>query len=273
MNAPVFWSCATVTTPERLVLAGGIGKVDLAVRVGLWRHPAKGPFLIDAGYGAAAASAPGRSLGLRIYHRLLGIHPIAGMGPAEHLATLGVRPDELGGIVVTHFHADHICQLCDFPGVPIYASGAAWKALSAMSGFGRRRHGFFAELAPADFNARLVAVEDLPQADLPFDLGRGFDISGDGSCLAVPLPGHALGQIGLVWPQREPRQLEKPLLYAADVQWLWRAIAEDRVPGFPASLLTVDREGAARSIQFVRDFARAGGGVVLAHDPAPGPHR
>lgn len=268
MNAPVFWSCATVTTPERLVLAGGIGRVELAVRVGLWRHPVKGPFLIDAGYGAAAASAPGRSLGLRLYHKMLGIHPIAGMGPAEHLATLGVRPDELGGIVVTHFHADHVCQLCDFPDVPVFASGAAWKALSQMTTIGRHRHGVFAELVPSDFAARLVPVEDLPLRDLPFGLGQGHDISGDGSCLAVPLPGHALGQIGLVWPA-----LETPLLYAADVQWLWRAIAKDRLPGFPASLLTVDREGASRSVRLVRDFARAGGGVMLAHDPEPGPHR
>ncbi|GDX95682.1 Zn-dependent hydrolase [Planctomycetia bacterium] len=267
MTATIFWSCATVPAPQRLVLAGGIGRVDLAVRVGLWRHPLKGPFLIDAGYGAAAATAPGRSLGLRLYHRMLGIRPIAGMGPVEYLATLGVRPDELVGVVLTHFHVDHIGQLCDFPGVPVYASGAAWMALSAMSGFGRNRNGFFAELIPADFSKRLVAVEDLPEVHLPFGLGRGFDISGDGSCLAVPLPGHALGQIGLVWPQ-----LHTPLLYAADVQWLWRAIAEERLPGFPASLLPVDREGAARSIRLVREFARAGGGVMLAHDPEAGPH-
>ena len=111
------------------------------------------------------------------------------------------------------------------------------------------------------------AVIDLAgDAILPFGLGRGRDILGDGSVFSVPLPGHADGHTGLLFPAFDP-----PVLYAADVQWVWRAIAEDRPPRGPARAVYDDANAAMESLARVRAFAAMGGRVVLCHDPDPVP--
>ena len=68
--------------------------------------------------------------------------------------------------------------------------------------------------------------------------------------------------LGVLWPMQTP-----PLLYAADTQWLWRAIAEDRAPPLLTGMVFSDEAAARDAEHFVRAFAAAGGDVVLCHDP------
>ena len=82
--------------------------------------------------------------------------------------------------------------------------------------------------------------------------------------LAVPLPGHLRGHTGFVWPK-----LERPLLYAADAQWLARAVMEDRPPGAPARWIMDDLEADADTRRRIAAFSRAGGEVAWCHDPEP----
>ena len=163
-----------------------------------------------------------------------------------------------GALLLTHFHADHLGPALSL-GVPIHAPAPAlerarrhpWRAL---------RHGVMVALLPD-------AVIDLAgDAILPFGLGRGRDILGDGSVFSVPLPGHADGHTGLLFPAFDP-----PVLDAADVQWVWRAIAEDRPPRGPARAVYDDARAAMESLARVRAFAAMGGRVVLCHDPDPVP--
>jgi hypothetical protein len=61
--------------------------------------------------------------------------------------------------------------------------------------------------------------------------------------------------------------LERPLLYAADAQWLMQAIVEDRLPGWPARWTLEDPAAARVSARRISAFAAAGGEVVLCHEP------
>ena len=237
--------------PARLVLAQGRGWLDLAVRFGVLERPGRGPVLIDAGW---PARHPGEGVMLRIYRAVLK----ARIDPLQSpLAVLdGTRPE---AIVLTHLHADHIGAVRDMPGVPVHGPAQAlrharahpWQAL---------RHGVMQALLPDD-----VAGLD-GDTPLPFGLGQGRDIFGDGAVFAVPLPGHADGHTGLLFPAFDP-----PVLYAADVQWVWAAIAQNRPPLGPARAVYADGRAAMDSLARVRAFARAGGRVVLCHDPDPVP--
>lgn len=261
---PVFLNSAVVRAPERLVLrGGGWTMLDIAVRFALWRHPGRGWVLVDTGYTSRVTSGPRRGLALKLYGGLLRPRLLAGNPALAALAARGVAPGGLHAVVVTHFHGDHVAGLRDYPGVPIIASGAAWNAVAAMKARQRLHHAVFAELFPDDFARRLRPIEDSPLMDVPGALGEGFDLFGDGLCLAVPLPGHAVGHFGLLWPKLDP-----PLLYAVDTQWLWAAIAERRPPAGPARLIYADEAAALASLERVRAFAQAGGAVVLAHEPS-----
>lgn len=268
MLTPLFPDSATVSVPERLILGGGrFSRVPVAVRYGVLRHPRLGVILIDTGYGPLVTEAPGRSLALRAYAGILGIELRDVEAPAAVLARLGCQPSDVHHVLLTHFHADHIARLREFPKARIIAPGETFFRLMRLGRATQLHHGFFEELLPEDFRSRLIPLEDHATIEHA-GLGPCRDLAGDGSLLSVDLPGHALGHQGILFLRRPV-----PLLYAVDTQWHWDAIRHGRFPGLPASAVYSDRADAELSARRVAAFAKAGGEVVLCHDPSPGPHR
>ncbi len=264
---PVFANSATIMSAERLVLrGGGRSKLSIPVRYGILRHPDRGGILIDTGYGPAVTQAAGRSWIMRAYTRALGprLQPEGAIDTA--LARLGMGVKDIAHVIVTHFHADHVSELHRFPNAQVWASAGALQAIRAGSAFASIRHGVFPELLPDDLECRLTDLGSLPQVAAPLGLGQGGDLFGDGSVLAIDLPGHADGHYGLCFPQ-----LAQPLLYAVDVQWVLPAVLENRLPGFPASMVAADGAALKRSARRVAEFHGQGGAVLLCHDPAPSP--
>jgi glyoxylase-like metal-dependent hydrolase (beta-lactamase superfamily II) len=250
---PVFRNSAYVRAPERFVLRNGRWRmIDIPVRYGVFDHARVGRCLIDTGYTRRVLGGR-RSLPLQIYARLL--------APRLDQEALP-RSDNVAAILITHLHADHIAALQDYPDAQLYASGAGVDHFVTGNGATRVRHGVFRELLPADFAARIKRFENCPTAAAPFGLGAAYDVFGDGEVLAVPLPGHMRGHTGFVWPKLDP-----PLLYAADAQWLARAVMEDRAPGPPARWIMDDLEADAETRGRIAAFARAGGEVIYCHDP------
>ena len=250
---PRFLNSAFVRTLERLVLSGGGWRtIDLPVRYGLFDHPRVGRCMIDTGYTQRVVSGK-RSLPLRIYASVL----------RPRLQSEALAHDQpIASILLTHLHADHVAALLDHPQARIYANGAGIDHFLNASALSQIRHGVFRELLPDDLAARVARFEDCPVAEAPLGLGEAHDVFGDGAVLAVPLPGHMRGHTGFVWPKLDP-----PLLYAADAQWLRRAVMEDRAPGPPARWIMDDRDQDLATRQRIASFARAGGEVVYCHDP------
>lgn len=260
---PVFANSAFVTAPERLFLRGGAWRrVPLKVRYGFFQHPTAGPVLIDTGYGPGVTEGP-RSLALRLYNAILGPELVADGQPETVLRRLGVKPDEVGTIIVTHFHADHIAGLNLFPKARIVAKAGVLGTILRQPAYKNLRHGVFSELLPADLASRVEDVDGVGVREAPLGLGMGRDLFGDGSVLAIDLPGHAEGHFGLCFTK-----LPVPLLYAVDAQWCAEALEEGRRPGFPASLIADDSSALAESARRVLAFRQAGGEVLLCHDPA-----
>jgi glyoxylase-like metal-dependent hydrolase (beta-lactamase superfamily II) len=246
-----FHTQARIPVPARLVLAKGRGRLDLAVRFGLLERPGMAPVLIDAGWPERGT---GEGLALGIYRALLRPR----VDPSKSVAAIlgGRTPSAL---LLTHLHADHLGPAHSLRGVPIHAPAHAL-ARARRHPLRALRHGVMAELLPD------TVIDLAGEAPLPFGLGRGRDVLGDGSVFSVPLPGHADGHTGLLFPAFDP-----PVLYAADVQWVWTAIAENRPPRGPARAVYDDASAAMESLARVRAFAAMGGRVVLCHDPDPVP--
>ncbi len=238
---PIFANSAHLTVPERLVLRGGSWRpVQLGVRYGAWVHPVHGPVLIDTGYGPEVTMGR-RSLAMQAY--AAAIRPVLAEQPETVLARLGFSADDVRYVFITHFHADHISGLKRFPNARFIAAG--WPEVKRQSRFQQLRHGIFAELLPADFEARLIPMT--------------HDVFSDGSMLSLDLPGHALGHTGVVWPEHK-------LVYAADAQWLSRAVTEDRPPQGPARLVYHNETAMQASLDTLRGMS--GYEFVFCHDPA-----
>lgn len=259
----VFANSAFVTVPERLVLqAGRWNFIQLKVRYGFVEHPKFGPVLIDTGYGPQVTVADNRGLFLKLYARVINPQLNNDELPAALLGKFGYDLASVKYVIVTHFHADHIAQLTAFPNAKFIVSSNALQFIKQRSDMKNIADGIFCELLPDDIEERLICQTASKKVTAPLSLGEGADIFGDGSMLAIDLPGHAHGQFGVCFPH-----LEVPLLYAVDAQWLNVAVLENRLPGPPASLVADDRKALKTSVDLVRRFAHHGGHVVLCHDP------
>ena len=265
---PVFANSAFVSAPERLVVrGGGWNLLHLKVRYGVYQHPAAGLVLIDTGYGPRVTEGPGRSLPLRLYANLLRPKLVEEHQPARVLDRLGACPADVAAIVLTHFHADHVAALHLFPKARVYAKAATLARIRARSRFANLRHGIFDELLPHDLATRTVDIDKLSVRPAPHGLGQGADLFGDGTLLAVDLPGHAEGHFGICFAE-----LPVPLLYAVDAQWCAAALEPGKAPGLPAALVSSDRRALASSTRRVAAFREQGGDVLLCHDPSVSPY-
>jgi glyoxylase-like metal-dependent hydrolase (beta-lactamase superfamily II) len=238
----------------RLLRAGHCRHPEvMTIRGGSWRpavfpalatllvHPEEGPILFDTGYDPAflAATEPFPE---RLYRWLTPPSLAPGEDAASQLLRLGTDPGSVAHLILSHFHADHIAGTHRFSNAKIHCSRAGYARASAAGRVGAVAQGVLKALIPPDFAARARFFEDAPRVPLAPDLAPftdGADILGDGSVLAVELPGHCPGHWGLLVADAEAG----PHFLVADAAWSTRAIEENR----PPPLLTGAFLGSARA--------------------------
>ena len=217
--------------------------------VAIIRHPRLGTILFDTGYGTALYDAPSA----RLYLHLL---PFA-LPEAERVAA---RVADVDMVFLSHFHPDHIGGLREVPGCPpILHSRRGLAKLRSLTGLDRRRSAFFEELLPTDFAARAQALEDLPETSCD-GWGPGRDVAGDGSLIAVPLPGHATGQYGLMCRLNGGKRL----FLCADAAWVRANIVSKATrPAWPVRILVDDYAAFHETLDHLQAFAQAHPGVRI----------
>jgi glyoxylase-like metal-dependent hydrolase (beta-lactamase superfamily II) len=192
------------------------------------RHRSFGHLLFDTGYSdhfrKETASFPNL-----LYRKLMPPRFEAADRACDQIERMGVPASEVGTIVLSHFHADHIAGLRDFPKARIVASRHGYAAMQAARGIGGLMQGLLPGLMPADADDRIHFTDRLKAAPLPAalgDFGPARDLFGDGSALIVDLPGHAAGQIGLYLPETP----QGAMFAVADAAWSQDAILQLRPP-------------------------------------------
>ncbi len=195
--------------------------------VGLLKHPSRGWVLFDTGYSQRFLDATARLPGA-MYRWVTPVRFESGKALAIQLRAAGIDPREIGGIVLSHFHADHVAGVLDFPGAPIFCSRAGWEAMRSRGRLAALRVGLLPELAPPPLAQRARFFEDAPRlAATTADGGFArYDLFGDGSLAAVELPGHSAGHFGVQFASADDREV----MLIGDASWSTRAIRENRPP-------------------------------------------
>jgi len=192
------------------------------------RHSRFGHVLFDTGYSDHFRKETAEFPNL-LYAKLMPPRFQAADRACDQIERMGVRASEVGMVVLSHFHADHIAGLRDFPKAKIIATRIGYAAMRRARGIAGLLNGLLPGLMPADAEERMCFTDTLTAAGVPptlADLGEARDLFGDGSALLVDLPGHSTGQIGLYLPET-PRGA---LFLVADAAWSQDAIAHLRPP-------------------------------------------
>lgn len=202
--------------PECAALRGGGRRaIDFPALVALIEHPQRGLMLYDTGYSGHFHDAT-RSFPECLYRM---ITPVT-LPPEEELLgqleSRGIRATDIETIFISHFHADHVAGLRDFPQAKFIATRSERALCERKGRLGRLRRAYLRELFPEDLEQRLQYAETMPQVPLPMGwspFDNAHDLLGDASMLGIDLPGHTASQLGVAF------QAEEPIFLIGDACW------------------------------------------------------
>ncbi len=240
---------------EAVSIAGGrLKSIRFPALFSLIEHPEMGPILFDTGYANHFVEAV-KSFPNRLYALTTPVCFQAEDSTVHQISRLGYRPEDVGTIIISHFHADHFAGLRDFPKARFICTRQAYASVQHLKGWAAVKHAFLPELLPSDFESRLHVIEPSQRIELPESyapLSYGYDVLGDGSMVALDLPGHAAGQIGL-WVHDEKLG---DVLLAADAAWSSQAIRKHTLPSRVAYLIKSNPSEYRKNFRLLCELSR-----------------
>lgn len=162
------------------------------------------------------------------------------------LARIGIRPDQIDIVALSHMHWDHIGQAASFPKARLLIGKEDWESLTSD---------------PVDSHLEPARLAPWIKGGAPKDLVAGDrDIFGDGSVMMIATPGHTAGHHSLLVRLRRfgAVMLTGDLYYSASQ--------------YAAKLVTrgnADADATTASFQRFDTLAAAQKAVVvIQHEPA-----
>ncbi len=100
----------------------------------------------------------------------------------RQLADIGVTPDQIGLIGISHWHPDHMSQAADFPGAKLMIGAQDWEAFRS-----------------ANARSSLDIMQPwLSGKAVVEPIGKDKDVFGDGRVVMLSTPGHTAGHHSLM---------------------------------------------------------------------------
>jgi glyoxylase-like metal-dependent hydrolase (beta-lactamase superfamily II) len=146
---------------------------------------AGGVALVDAGFGTADLTAPGR---LGPATRRFGLRLDPEQSALRQLERLGIAASQVHDIVLTHLDFDHVGGLADFPAAQVHTTADEWAAVTAPAP-GEERDAYLPVTLAHGPRVRTYAGPGEPwRAGL-----TAHAVAGLPGVHLVPMPGHTRG--------------------------------------------------------------------------------
>jgi len=208
----------------------------------LLEHPSQGPVLLDA--GICSDQAHRHSHYYRGILRLVLDDDEYAQEPDQTLAAqlerLGYRCDDVGTVILTHLHEDHVGGLRDLRKARVVVSQAEWDA----------RHAKMFGFIPMFYEPSYAAVEHWER--VRFESGafhtfdRSQDLFGDASVRLLPTPGHTPGHMCALVDMGGYQ-----LMVTGDCLYTLRHLAADQVRAF-----RLNKHAGDEQVDSIRRIAR-----------------
>jgi len=200
---------------EHHVLSGKKKKqIRFYATFGHIEHPKHGHILFDTGYTHRFFDET-KKFPFSLYAKATPAYLKPEEEAITQLKSQGITSEDIKYIIISHFHADHISGLKDFPNATFICSKEAYEEVKNRKGIAAVRRAFVPNLMPEDFEQRVRFVNFKKSSNSINNLGKVEDIFNDGTILLFSCPGHAAGQLGALIQTESTR-----ILSVADAAWV-----------------------------------------------------
>lgn len=186
-----------------------------------------------------------------LYERMFrfSLEPVDEIGP--QMEAIGLRPDDVRWVILTHLHADHVDGMIYFPQAEFLV--AATEHSEAL----RRPTGALPNRWPAWFEPRLIEHRERPVGTF----SRSHPVTAAGDLHLVPTPGHTLGHQSVILELDD-----LAIFFAGDTSFTEAQMLEGSSVGF-----NLDSRATEATLKTIRAFIAARPTVYLpSHDPESG---
>lgn len=203
----------------------GKGKCKFYAVWALIHVPSIGYILFDTGYSNAFMQAT-QSFPDRFYRWATPVFLKEDETVKNTLLKKGIQPNDIKYVILSHFHADHLAGLIDFPDAQIICSKIAHDEVRNLRGFKAVSKGILHKLLPEEYESRLLFIEDIADKKEVNNQGlEEFWFLSMQELRLVSLPGHARGMLGFIL-QNEAEHI----FYAADASWRYETYQQNINP-------------------------------------------
>lgn len=252
--------CGYCDGKEHQVLKGGRRQIiKFPAMVGFLEHPQHGPILFDTGYTDRFYEET-RRWPNKLFAKMTPTHVNKEEFAVEQLRARGYAPEDVRYIIISHFHADHVCGMKDFPNTTFICSQAAFENIQKTKGWRAVFQGVLPNLVPQDLADRVWIYDQdetiVKQEHEYFEYSH--DLFGDGLVQLIPLPGHHTGQIGAIVESQKGQ-----IMLCADACWLSASYKENRLPAAISKLLLSSWKDFKDSLERLHRFHKAHPEVLI----------
>ena len=250
MDLPFELLTAGYCTAGRHHALRGVAKetIRFYATYGLWKHPSLGYILFDTGYSRRFYEET-KSFPANIASKMTKVVIDEEEEAVAVLKKQGILPEDIKHIVVSHFHSDHVCALNDFPQARLICTEEAYSHVMSKRGLAAVRRGYLRGLLPEDIEQRVQFIDfESPLRQDP-TLGALVDLFSDGALWVCSLPGHARGQIGVLFSSNGHQ-----VFLASDAAWLEESYQDNHLPHWIVRTFFDSWEAFKSTLKMVHDY-------------------
>ncbi|HMP28298.1 MAG TPA: MBL fold metallo-hydrolase [Saprospiraceae bacterium] len=203
----------------------GYGKTKFYAVWALMDIPHVGYVMFDTGYSSFFRQATQRFPD-RLYRWATPMNLDSQQSAKAVLQSKNIGVNDVKYIIISHFHADHIAGLKDFPQAQFICSKSAYDEIINLKGVKAVSKGILHGLIPADFMARVNFIEDIANVIYNDEVGlREYQLFNLENLRFVHLPGHARGMLGFIYKKESD-----DIFYGTDASWSYYTYANKILP-------------------------------------------
>jgi len=266
----------------QMVAGGKKRQAMIPIPVALLHHPLEGWILFDTGLGSRFEEQLANSWWHRLWQKLLPYRWQPSETAVARIRAMGLSPEMVRYIILSHLHYDHAGGLLDFPKAKILLSeeewergqGSPWRA--ELRGYRQEQY--------LSLRDRVALVEYPLISDVdPFETSLfevSLDLFGDGSLILLSTPGHTPGHQSLLITHATPcpdglykektiHRSKCPVLLTGDAVWVRDNYQKPAPKGWFVRHFEEDEKTAWETTLKIHDYARQHPETVIipGHDP------